>query len=313
MFEVGKALRRSKAALDASLPNFSRAAFSRHDALDHAPDHDADNAHALGLAPAPESEAPSTLRLAILSTILAIFVAFYAFSVSAPGRRVMANVLPEPAIVARALGIGIDEVALTGHRYTFDGDVFDALDLGNVRTFARLDVGAAKTRIERLPWVATAEITRVYPNRLDVRVTERRPFALWSRGGTAYLIDDTGRVLGPAAEISSATLPRISGEGANERARELIDLLAHYPKIRDRYDEAERVAGRRWNLKLANGVILKLPVDGEAQILSRLTDDHALAALAEKPNTSLDFRARGRVAVSPATSGKPAEPKDAGS
>lgn len=313
MFEVGKALRRSKAALDASLPNFSRAVLPHHDALDHSADHDADNSHDMGRATAPKSDAPSTLRLAILSTILAIFIAFYAFSVSTPGRRFLAGVLPEPAIVASALGIGIDEVALTGHRYTFDGDVFDALDLGNVRTFARLDARAAKTRIERLPWVATAEITRVYPNRLDVRVTERRPFALWSRGGTAYLIDDTGRVLGPAAEISSATLPRISGEGANERARELFDLLAHYPKIRDRYDEAERVAGRRWNLKLANGVVLKLPVDGEAQILSRLTDDRALAALAEKPNTSLDFRARGRVAVSPATNDKPDEPKDAGS
>ena len=78
----------------------------------------------------------------------------------------------KPAILVTqaliAVGFGIDQVSLTGQRYTLDSDVFDALDLGNVKTFAALDTAAALKRIERIAWVDTAQITRVFPGMLNV-------------------------------------------------------------------------------------------------------------------------------------------------
>ena len=40
-------------------------------------------------------------------------------------------------------GFGIDQVSVTGQHYTADTDIFDALDLPNVRTFAAFDSDAA--------------------------------------------------------------------------------------------------------------------------------------------------------------------------
>ena len=207
--------------------------------------------------------------------------------------------VPERETIARALGFGIDQVTLVGHRFSYDRDVFDAIDLANVRTFGALDTAEVKARIERLPWIDTAEITRVYPGGLDIHVTERKPYALWSRSGAYYLIDKTGRVLGAVNREALPDLPRFAGEGAAEEAASLLDTVARYPEVAARLTEAERVSERRWRLKLDNATTLELPADDEVGALEQLTRDASLASLVSSGRTTLDFRGPGRVAIRP--------------
>lgn len=206
---------------------------------------------------------------------------------------------PEVQRTARFLGFGIDQVTLKGHHFSFDRDIFDALDLANVRTFAALDTAAVKARIERLPWVDTAELTRVYPGRLDIRVTERKPYALWTRADRHYLIDKTGRVLAAVSGAQLPDLPRVSGEGAAADAAGLMESLARYPEIAARMGEAERVSERRWRLKLTNATTIELPADGEVGALEEIARDTALLRLVAGGKTTLDFRGPGRVAIRP--------------
>jgi cell division protein FtsQ len=208
---------------------------------------------------------------------------------------------PKLERLARVLGFGIDQVTLTGHHFSFDRDIFDALDLANVRTFAALDTAAVKSRIERLPWVDTAELTRVYPGALEIRVTERKPYALWQRTDRHYLIDKTGRVLAAVSGDSLPDLPRFAGEGAAAEAAGLMENLARYPEVASRLSEAERVSERRWTLKLQNATTIELPADGEVGALEELSRDTALVRLVAAGGTTLDFRGPGRVAVRPAT------------
>lgn len=204
---------------------------------------------------------------------------------------------PELERLARFAGFGIDQVALEGHRMSFDGEIFDAMDLGNVRTFAALDSAAVKARIERLPWIDTAELSRVYPGRLEVRVTERTPYALWSRADRRYLIDKTGRVLAAVSGEALPDLPRFAGEGAASEAAGLMETVARYPAIASRLAEAERVSERRWTLRLTNGSTLVLPADNEVGALEMMARDSELLALVNAGGNSLDFRGPGRVAV----------------
>jgi cell division protein FtsQ len=206
---------------------------------------------------------------------------------------------PELARLVRKAGFGVDLVTLKGHRFTFDRDIFDALDLDNVKTFAALDTAAVKARIERLPWIDTAEITRVFPGRLDIRVTERTAFAVWSRADRHYLIDKTGRVLGAIAGTSLPDLPHFAGEGAAPGAKEMLDTVARYPEIAHRIALIERVSERRWRLKLTNAATLELPVDGEVGALEALSRDADLSRLVAAGKVTLDFRGPGRVAVRP--------------
>jgi cell division protein FtsQ len=79
-------------------------------------------------------------------------------------------------------GYGLTQIVLTGHRLTPDSDVFDAIDLGSTPTLLSFDSRAAQARVERLSWVERASIERVFPDRLEVHITERVPFAIWRLG-----------------------------------------------------------------------------------------------------------------------------------
>ncbi len=208
--------------------------------------------------------------------------------------------------VLLGLGFGIDQVSLTGHHYTPDADIFDALDLPNVRTFAEFDAAAALKRIERLAWVDTAQITREYPGVLKVQVRERRPAAIWQRADKDYLIDTAGRVLAHVAAPHGWQLPRISGEGASTESLMLFTALGRYPAIEEQFEHAERIAERRWSVVLKNGTRLELGADREDEGFAHVSSRSDLRRALNGPAFVVDVRTPGRIAVRPLQGGKSA-------
>ena len=203
-----------------------------------------------------------------------------------------------------ALGFGIDQVSLTGHHFTPDQDVYAALDLDATRTFASFDATAALKRIEALPWVETAQITRDFPGALKVEINERRPTALWNRKGKSYLIDATGRVLGSVAEPHGWQLPRIAGEGAGAEAALLLTTLARHPAVASNVDVAERVGERRWSLRLKTGARIELGADREIEGLEQIARNSVLRNALSTAYV-VDVRTPGRPAMRPLSSDVP--------
>ena len=199
-------------------------------------------------------------------------------------------------LAARA-GLGIDQVSVSGHRFTPDADILDALDLANVRSHAGLDVRAARERIERLPWVRTATIGRELPDRLDISILERTPYAVWSVGGRDVLVDDAGRRLGPVPPGAFEHLPRIAGLGAGEEAQRLFSLLEGFPDVAARLTLAERIGERRWSLTLGGATVVHLPAAAIEQALAELVSGRPGARLLDRPVAMIDLRAPGRVIV----------------
>jgi len=203
--------------------------------------------------------------------------------------------------IAFALGFGIEQVSLTGQLKTSDADLFEALDLKSARSLMSFDAKEARRRFERLPWVQSVEITRVWPGQLDVRVRERKAFAIWERGGMAELIDATGRVLGPVGRDAVLELPRVAGEGANTSAAQLLTAIERYPAIKTRVERLRRLGDRRWTLELTEGGRIHLPSDAETSALSRLAAEPRLLALVAEPHQIIDLRSPSKIAVRTAT------------
>jgi cell division protein FtsQ len=194
---------------------------------------------------------------------------------------------------AQLAGVGLDQVALIGHRYTADTDIFEAIGLKRARTMLSFDPAAAQARLAELPWIQQASLERVFPDRLEVRVTERTPVAVWSRGERSFLIDGTGRTLAQVPADVMPELPRVTGEGADSAAAGLFAVLAPFPDLKARIASAERVGGRRWTLRLNGGGAIQLPVEGEAQALAQ-----AAGLLATGfGRGEIDVRAAGRAIV----------------
>ncbi|MGQ0671270.1 MAG: cell division protein FtsQ/DivIB [Hyphomicrobium sp.] len=215
------------------------------------------------------------------------------------GRRVRSEsaLLPKLERLAVVVGLGIDEVVLEGHAFTADGAVYDAIDLDNSRTFLTLDTAAVRTRIERLPWVATADITRVYPGRLAIRIRERKPFAVWRRGEEEQLVDRGGRVLALLRPGSIRDLPLVIGEGANTEAAGLLSLLDRFTDLKSRLTAVERIAERRWTLHLAGDITIHLPTDRVVPALEQLASCRCLTTALTVPGTTTDLRAENRIAI----------------
>jgi hypothetical protein len=110
----------------------------------------------------------------------------------------------------------LSRVVVLGATHTPESDVLAAAAFPVGANVWLLDTRAAQRRVEDLPWVASANVERRWPNRVSVRVDERVPAAsvLMPSGGTAEepvaqvaLIDSAMHVLaigppeGPAAGL----------------------------------------------------------------------------------------------------------------
>ena len=109
------------------------------------------------------------------------------------------------------------------------------------------------------PWIADAAVLKLYPDRLQIAITERRAFALWQRNGRVSVIADDGTVLQPFMEPRYRGLPLVVGRGAERQAKDFIGLIDRYPEIRSALRASVLVAERRWNLRLTNGLDVRLP------------------------------------------------------
>ena len=195
--------------------------------------------------------------------------------------------------LARAIGLGIEQVQVAGHRHTLDGDIFRALGLDQPGSQLSFDVAAARDRIEQLPWVQTATIQRTFPDGLVIAITERTPYAVWHRQDVAVLLDQTGRELAAIRASQDLGLPAVTGDGAGPRAAEILALVTEHEPIARRFLLAWRIADRRWMIELASGVRIELPAEGEAAALARMfaqTPPAALAALLDGAADSIDLR-----------------------
>jgi cell division protein FtsQ len=236
------------------------------------------------------------LGLAIFATLSGAL----AFSLLTHGGRETRSVVSLLQDAQEALawaGLGIDQVAVSGQRFTSDSDIFNAVDLPHARSLLTFDSAAARARIEELPWIETASISRVFPGSLDIRVTERKPVALWQNDDREYLIDASGRMLSGVKPGSQVNLPRLAGEGAPQQAQALLELMMRYPRIWERFELAERVGQRRWTLHLKDRVTIHLGADREAVAFAALSSPDDLGALLSGHDIIIDLRTQGRITV----------------
>ena len=171
---------------------------------------------------------------------------------------------------ANAAGMRIATVSLSGQRQVSREEIFAAAGVTDHSSLLFLDVAAARAKLEAIPWVAEATVRKLYPDRLQITVTEREAFALWQQQGKVSVIAADGTVLSGRIEQRLATLPFVVGNGAAAKARGFLAVLDKYPAIRDQVRASILVADRRWNLRLKSGIDMRLPDTDIEQALDTL-------------------------------------------
>ena len=196
-----------------------------------------------------------------------------------------------------AAGFSVTDVAITGHRQLTEREVLTAAGVTERTSLLFLDVDGARRRLESVPWILQATVRKFYPGRLEIAIEEREPFAFWQNAGKIALIAADGTVLGPYGERKVAALPLVVGPGAAARAEEILALIDSYPAIKEQVRAAIRVADRRWNLRLKNGLDVRLPEVDMARALDVLIALDRDKKLISRDLTAIDLRLPDRVTM----------------
>jgi cell division protein FtsQ len=140
-------------------------------------------------------------------------------------------------------------------------------------------------------------VRKLYPDRLQITITEREAFALWQQNGKVNVIAADGTVLAAKVEPRLASLPFVVGNGAAARARDFLAVLDRHPAIRDQVRAAILVAERRWNLRLKNGVDVRLPETDVEHALETLARFDREKRLLSRDIVAVDLRLPDRLTL----------------
>lgn len=193
-----------------------------------------------------------------------------------------------------ALGLIVGEIQIAGRHRADPSAVAKILDIAPDTPLLAIDSDALHAELERLPWIEEAEIRRILPDIVQVRLVERQPLALWQKGGTFRLIDRTGRPieipLDDAAVAHWRHLRVVVGERAPERAAELFAVLSTDPDLFAHIEAANWIGERRWTLRTDNEADVYLPeedVERAWRTLGRLQREQQIL---ERAVSTIDLR-----------------------
>lgn len=174
------------------------------------------------------------------------------------------------------------------------------------------DLTDAESRIRKNPWVETVRIHRCFPGILRIRVTEKKPIAVYNDGGVLLGVDRDGTVL-PSRPGKLYTLPvlscagirgsigkRLEGAGVKEAVDFLKTVLKDRPEVFSKISELVADRNRGLVMYTSRGAIPvyvgKDGYDWKVRYLQAILDDVERRKPALRVN-HIDIRFFGQVVV----------------
>src|SRR5260370_8546205 len=88
-----------------------------------------------------------------------------------------------------------DQIELNGNRIVSREAVLQQFVHDRNRSVLRVPLEARRSQLEQIPWVESASVQRILPNRLRIELTERTPAAFARSGNELALIDAYASIL----------------------------------------------------------------------------------------------------------------------
>jgi cell division protein FtsQ len=199
--------------------------------------------------------------------------------------------------LANSAGFRITTVAINGRKQLSQDEVLAVGGVNGRSSLLFLDAATVRDKLKTNPWIADATILKLYPGRLQIDIVERTAFALWQQDGRLSVIADDGAVLEPYMSRRFVSLPLVVGKGADTRARDFLALLERYPQVRAVTRVAIFVGERRWNLRLKDGLDVRLPENDVGNALATLSKLDKEERLFSRDIVAVDMRLPDRLTV----------------
>src|SRR3982075_2496746 len=199
--------------------------------------------------------------------------------------------------IANSAGFRITAVAINGRKQLTQDEVLAIGGFNGRSSLLFLDAATVRDKLKANPWIADATVLKFYPGQLQIDIVERTAFALWQQDRRLSVIAEDGAVLEPYVSRRFLSLPLVVGKGAETRARDFLALLARYPQVRAATKAAVFVGERRWNLRLKDGLDIRLPENDIGNALAALSKFDKEDRLFSRDIVAIDMRLADRLTV----------------
>lgn len=129
--------------------------------------------------------------------------------------------------------------------------------------YLTMDLRQARTAFESVPWVRRAEVRRVWPHDLVVRLEEHRPVAYWSReeGGDDQLVNTFGEVFEVnLGDVEDEGLPVLRGpKGSTQEVLAMWKrLVPEFARMSARIERLSLSDRGSWQVRLDHGAVIEI-------------------------------------------------------
>ena len=133
-------------------------------------------------------------------------------------------------------------------------------------TFFKVDLVGLQQSLEAIPWIAHAEVRRVWPNEVTIHLEEQLPIARW---GETALLSSRGNTFSPDELSKYEHLPHLSGPNrAQQQVMQQYQLLSQMLRPYDLgVSKLELRERGSWFLTTSNGLELLL---GRDQVVDKM-------------------------------------------
>jgi len=165
-----------------------------------------------------------------------------------------------------------DQIDLLGNHIVSRESVLQPFAHDRNRSVLRIPLEARRSQLEQLPWVESASVERILPNRIRVELTERTPIAFLRNGNELALIDAHGVILN-RPEGEDLHFPIVAGlpdSMPREEREKRIETYQEFLRDADlvRGGSSDRVS----EIDLSNAKDLRVVMTG----LASVTDSQAV-------------------------------------
>ncbi|HBX57483.1 cell division protein FtsQ/DivIB [Pseudomonas sp. UBA2684] len=164
-------------------------------------------------------------------------------------------------------------------------------------SFFSVDLLGMRRELEQMPWIASAEVRRVWPDQVLVRLEEQLPIARW---GDEALLNNQGQAFAPDQLVHYQHLPQLYGpKRAQQEVMQQYQVLSQM--LRPMGFSVARLELRErgsWFLSTAQGIELLLGRDHLVEKMRRFTAIYGKALKEQQTNIArIDLRYANGLAV----------------
>ena len=165
----------------------------------------------------------------------------------------------------------VNRIVLTGDvLMTKPSSIQKALNNFNENSFFNLNINHVADKVEALPWIEKAIVTRQWPGNLKINLVERKAAYRWGKND---LIDSDGHRFSNNYSQEFSSLPQLIGVDGHES-----EVIFAYQKLLDKLGSNVKDLGidsfvlnryLSWELHLKSGLVVKFGRDNFKERLSR--------------------------------------------